>query len=60
VGNGAVQEAYAGMAFYRCDTCMVITNSEFTPKAVELAGRIGCVLIDGSRIPKLIEGRMRF
>ncbi len=58
VGNKAVQEAHTGMVFYRCHACAVITNSTFTSSAVELADRVGCLLIDKSKIPALIEGRV--
>jgi hypothetical protein len=58
VGNKAVQEVYAGMAFYRCTSCMVLTNSAFTPAAFELAHAVDCRLIDGQRLPDLIEGRI--
>ena len=44
VGNGAVQEALAGMAFYKCQRCAVITNSRFTASR-GLAGRINCILM---------------
>ena len=37
VGVKAVQEVIAGKAYYDCDRAMVITNSTFTPSAVELA-----------------------
>ena len=30
VPNTAIQEAFTGMAFYKCDGCAVITNSRFT------------------------------
>ncbi len=58
VGNKAVQEAYAGMSFYKCAECAAITNSQFTSGAEELATSVGCRLIDGSLIPSLIEGRI--
>jgi hypothetical protein len=58
VGNGAVQEVHAGMAFYRCNRCAVVTNSEFTSSASDLAGRVGCSLIAGSQIPDLIHGNV--
>ena len=58
VGNKAVQEVYAGMAFYKCQECVVITNSQFTSGAEELAVSVGCRLIDGTLIPSLIEGRV--
>jgi restriction system protein len=60
VGNGAVQEALAGMSFYRCQRCAVITNSTFTASARELAGRINCSLIDCDQIPDLIRGKLGF
>lgn len=56
VGNGAVQEAHTGMAYYGCPQCAVITNSTFTSSAKSLARRIGCTLIDGSQIEPLIRG----
>ena len=59
VGNGAVQQAHAGMAFYRCTRCAVVTNSEFTPAARELADRVGCQLIDCGGIEALITGRFQ-
>ena len=55
--TGAIQEVYAGMTFYRCDRCVAVTNSAFTGPARELAARLGCLLVDGSAIPGLIEGR---
>lgn len=58
VGNAAVQQAHAGMTYYHCSRCAVITNSFFTPSAIELAARVGCVLVDGSRIPALILGEV--
>jgi HJR/Mrr/RecB family endonuclease len=58
VGNGAVQEAHAGMAFYECHRCIVVTNSVFTSSAMDLARRINCVLIAGNHIPDLIRGKI--
>jgi hypothetical protein len=46
VGNKAVQEAYTGAAFYECDVAAVMTNSEFTPAARELAERTEVLLWD--------------
>lgn len=46
VGNKAVQEAYTGAAFYDCDAAAVMTNSEFTPAARELAERTEVLLWD--------------
>jgi hypothetical protein len=58
VGNAAVQQAHAGMAFYQCQASAVVTNSGFTGSARQLAERIGCRLIDGEMIPDLIVGRI--
>lgn len=37
VSGAAVQEAVAGMAYYHCDRAMVVTNSNLTKGAKELA-----------------------
>jgi Restriction endonuclease len=58
VGNDSVQEAVAGMIHYRCHRCAVITNSQFTRTARDLAQGTGCILIDGSMIPDLIAGKV--
>ena len=58
VGNHAVMEVVAGMHFYQCVSCAVITNSHFTSTAEKLAHANGCRLIDGAHIPDLIEGRI--
>ncbi len=58
LGNSPVQEVVAGMVFYQCDSCAAITNSRFTSGAEQLAAVNGCKLIDGARIPDLIEGRI--
>jgi hypothetical protein len=58
VGNHAVMEVVAGMAFYQCSSCAVITNSQFTRNAIDLARANRCRLIDGSQIRDLIEGRI--
>ena len=46
VGNSAVQEAVGGKAFYSLDKVMVITNSHFTPSAVNLAKSNDVILWD--------------
>jgi hypothetical protein len=58
VGNSAIQEANAGMGFYDCECCIAITNSTFSRSAKELADKIGCLLIDGTRLPDLIAGKI--
>jgi hypothetical protein len=46
VGNDAVQQVVAGRAHYKCNACAVISNSRFTPSALDLAASNGCTLID--------------
>lgn len=55
VGNDAVQQAFAGKAFHGCDACVVVTNSEFTRAARELASKIGCATIDGAALRRMIK-----
>jgi len=59
VGNSAVQEASTGMLYYDCQACAVITNSTFTSGARDLASKVGCLLLDRSSIPLLIEGQIK-
>jgi hypothetical protein len=58
VGNEAVQQAYTGMAIYKCHRCAVITNSRFTASAQQAAAKVGCLLINGESIPLLINGHL--
>jgi len=57
VGNSAVQEVFAGMKYYDCDECVVITNNRFTTSARHLAERVSCILIDRHDIQDLIAER---
>lgn len=47
VGQEAVREAVAGMAMYRCQRAMVVTNSTFTRAAEDLARINGVILLSG-------------
>jgi two-component sensor histidine kinase len=58
VGNGAIQEAFAGMAHYQCHACAVITNSRFTSSAVTLAKSTNCRLIDEESFRDFVMGRI--
>lgn len=60
VSNKAVQEAVAGMAYYRCNACAVITNSRFTTGAIELAESNRCRLIGEEDVPALVLGKLAF
>lgn len=56
VDDGAIGEALKGKIFWQCDICIVVTNSEFTGPAWNTAGGVVCPLIDGRRLPDLIQG----
>lgn len=54
VGLSAVQEALAGMSFYRCTQAMVVTNSHFTKQAKQLAESAKVTLVDKKQLALLI------
>lgn len=56
VGNGAVQEVFAGMKHFECHGCAVITSSWFTDAARKLAATTGCRLVDQEMLPALSRG----
>jgi hypothetical protein len=58
VPNTAIQEAFTGKAFYKCDACAVITNSRFTSGGKNIASSVGCALIDENTLPMLIRGQI--
>jgi restriction system protein len=58
VGNPAVQEAVAGMAYYHCNACAAITNSRFTRGAKLLAASNHCTLIDEDEFPDFVLGKI--
>jgi len=60
VSNGAIQEAFAGMAHYQCHACAAITNSRFTSSAVALAKSTNCRLIDEESFRDFVMGRIEF
>jgi restriction system protein len=51
----AVRAAIAGMNFHRCDRAVVITNSEFTKPAKDLARGTNCRLIDREMLAEEIR-----
>ena len=53
VGNHAVQEAYSGKDFYNCDVAVVMTNSSFTPAAIETAQKLHVLLWDGTSLKRM-------
>ena len=58
VGNSAVQEAYAGMQYYNCDRGMVMTNSNFTKGARELAASTNVVLWENVPLKRSMAGKV--
>ncbi|NLF73912.1 MAG: restriction endonuclease [Candidatus Anammoximicrobium sp.] len=57
VGNDAVQQVYAGMKYYNCGECAVITNNRFSSAARDLAKRVKCILIDRDGVENFVAGR---
>lgn len=55
IGNKAIQEVFAGKAFYQCHVGVVLTNSHFTQAAMDLAKCNGIVLWDREILLKMIE-----
>lgn len=55
IGNKAVQEIYAGKAYYQCHVGIVLTNRQFTPAAIDLAKKNGIVLWDRSKLLELMN-----
>lgn len=58
VGNKAVQEVFAGAAYYSCEIKVVITNSFFTSGANDLAKKCGVILIDYNQLPEFVDGKI--
>lgn len=54
VGNKAVQEVFAGKAFYQCHVGIVITNNYFTESAIALARQNGIVLWDRNKLIQMV------
>ncbi len=55
VTERAIYEAQIGMRHYQCPACMVITNSDFTPRARELAQEYNCMLVDGRTLASWVH-----
>lgn len=59
IGNSAVQEVFAGMAYYDADVAVVITNNYFTRNAIKLAEKIGVELWDRDELNRMVKVAMR-
>lgn len=54
VGNDAVQQVYAGMAFYGCDESWVVSNAGYTQSAKQLAKKLGVRLLHHDQLPDIL------
>lgn len=54
VGIEAVQQVYAGRAYYECHVAVVLTNQYFTSNAHKLADKIGVALWDRDMLAQLL------
>lgn len=55
VGNKAIQEIVASIKYYNADKGMVVTTSEFTPAARELARANDIILIDKYKLKEILR-----
>lgn len=55
VGLEAVQQVYAGRAYYECHVAVVLTNQTFTTNAQKLADKLGVVLWDRDTLRELLQ-----
>lgn len=55
VGNKAIQEVHAGIGYYGLDKAIVITNSDFTSSAQDLAKKLDVELWNRKKLESLIE-----
>lgn len=55
VGNSSIQEVLGAMAIYECRMGMVVTNSNFTKKAIILAKKTRILLHDRTWLAKQIK-----
>jgi restriction system protein len=59
VGVGAVQEALSGKSYYHCESAWVVTTSNFTTQAIQLAKKAEVKLINRKELAKLIAQHMQ-
>lgn len=48
IGIKSIQEVYTGCSYYECDKAMVMTNTDFTKDAINLANKLDVCLFDFS------------
>lgn len=50
IGNDAIQQVHAAKGYYKCNEAIVISTSQFTKSAKELARRLGVKLWDKTKL----------
>ena len=55
VGNAAVQEVSAGKDYWHCQHAVVVSNSNYTPSAKNLANKLSVKLIHHNEINDLYK-----
>lgn len=50
VGNDAVQQAFTGARYFKCDVAVVMTNTTFTSSAIDLSHKIGVLLWSNNEV----------
>jgi restriction system protein len=55
VSNGAIQEVVAAKGFYKCTRGMVVTNSNFTDSAIQLAKANDIKLVDRTSLKNVLK-----
>ena len=55
LSNKCVQEALSGKEYYKCHIGVVLTNSYFTPHAIEQAKKTGILLWDRDTLIRMIK-----
>ncbi len=50
IDRRAISDAVAGMAYYKCNQSMVVTNGHFTKPAKKFAREVGCTLIGRTQL----------
>lgn len=56
ISRTAVSDAVAGKEFYECNMAMVITNSYFSPAAINYAEKTKCILVNREVLAEWING----
>ena len=59
LGNKPIQEVHAGKDIYRCHVGVVMTNSTFTPSAIEAAEHTNTLLWDRQTLERMLIARKK-